>query len=270
MKPRVARVRPSLEVFALASTSVEPCRSTFYHPPQERRLEAVTVRLPTHHEQQPATDAPGPLYQPAGIAHSLGDRPSSLALSRSWTLAVCTATAGISTRVFRYDVVLASGDLLACVVASGPPFAVVLTDWLSVMAALGEAARPSASRTRARNASSARSQAPSSRQLRKCHKPCPTAASRGASCARGMLPRNTYSIPFTASRKSRVRGCPWRLLGDSKGANSAHWASVKYPRYNLRCTPPRTSPILPSTQVVIRRVYPAVTSPVMDVCAVLR
>jgi hypothetical protein len=61
MKPRVARVRSSFEVFALASTSVEPCRSTFYHPPQERRFKAVTVRLPTHHEQQPATDAPGPL-----------------------------------------------------------------------------------------------------------------------------------------------------------------------------------------------------------------
>ena len=99
MKPRCAGVRPSFEVFALASTSVEPCQTTFYHPPQERRLEAVTVRLATHHEQQkPATE------------------------SRSWMLAVCNATARISTMVFHYGVALASGDLVARVVASGPPF----------------------------------------------------------------------------------------------------------------------------------------------------
>ena len=76
MKARCAGVRPGFEVFALASTSVEPCQSTFYHPPQERRLDAVTVGLATHHEhQQPATDGPGPLYQQAGIVPIGPDHP---------------------------------------------------------------------------------------------------------------------------------------------------------------------------------------------------
>ena len=60
-----------------------------------------------------------------------------------------------------------------CNTSLGARFAVVLTDWLSVMAALGVAARHSASRTRTRNASAARSQVPSSRQLRKHHQTVP-------------------------------------------------------------------------------------------------
>jgi hypothetical protein len=44
-------------------------------------------------------------------------------------------------------------DLLASIVAVRPPFSVVLTDWLSMMAALGCRFRPAASRASPRNSS---------------------------------------------------------------------------------------------------------------------
>jgi hypothetical protein len=65
------------------------------------------------------------------------------------------------------DVALATGDFLAPVVAAAPPFSVVLTVWLSMMAALGVDSRPRLTRTRSRSVAAMRSQAPSSRQRRK-------------------------------------------------------------------------------------------------------
>ena len=66
-----------------------------------------------------------------------------------------------------YDVPFASGYLLARVVASGPPFSVVFTDWLSMMAALGLVSRPWACRSMACSVSWTRCQVPSRRQVRK-------------------------------------------------------------------------------------------------------
>jgi hypothetical protein len=51
------------------------------------------------------------------------------------------------------DVPLAPIYLLAGIVASGPPFSVVFTDWLSKMAALGVGCLPALTRTCSRTAS---------------------------------------------------------------------------------------------------------------------
>lgn len=51
------------------------------------------------------------------------------------------------------QVAFAAVDLLASIVAVRPPFSVVLTDWLSMMAALGCRLRPAASRVSPRNSS---------------------------------------------------------------------------------------------------------------------
>jgi hypothetical protein len=65
------------------------------------------------------------------------------------------------------QVALATIDLLARVVAVRAPLSVVLTDWLSMIAALGCRLRPAASRTSPRNSSWIRFQVPSRRQQRK-------------------------------------------------------------------------------------------------------
>jgi hypothetical protein len=51
------------------------------------------------------------------------------------------------------EMTFAAVYLLAGIISVEPPFSVVLTDWLSRMAALGSASRPSAMRTPVRNAS---------------------------------------------------------------------------------------------------------------------
>jgi hypothetical protein len=61
----------------------------------------------------------------------------------------------------------ATVDFLAGVIAMEPTFSVVLTDWLSIMAALGSSSRPSAMRTFARNASWSCVQVPSRRHTEK-------------------------------------------------------------------------------------------------------
>lgn len=50
------------------------------------------------------------------------------------------------------QVAFAPFDVFACVIASTAPFSVVLTDWLSIMAALGVATRSNAWRSSSRNA----------------------------------------------------------------------------------------------------------------------
>ena|SRR5260370_36962760 len=49
------------------------------------------------------------------------------------------------------DMPFATFDFLATIIASKPPFSVVLTDWLSIMAALGWGSRPNWMRSFSRN-----------------------------------------------------------------------------------------------------------------------
>ena len=65
------------------------------------------------------------------------------------------------------QVALAALDLFAPIVAASPPFCVVFTDWLSMIAALGVGWLPSFTRTAWRKAVCIRLQVPSLRHLRK-------------------------------------------------------------------------------------------------------
>ena len=119
---------------------------------------------------------------------------------------------------------LASGNPLTRVITAGPPFSVVFTDWLSMIAALGVASRLATSRTRTRKASSTRSQVPSFRHFRKYHQTVPQGGKSWGISRQGMPPRSTYRMPLTTSRRSVVLGWPLAVSGGSRGANSSHWA----------------------------------------------
>ena len=54
---------------------------------------------------------------------------------------------GADTEQMPASEALAAGDLLAAIVAAGPPFSVVFTVWLSITAALGLSFRPAWART---------------------------------------------------------------------------------------------------------------------------
>lgn len=62
---------------------------------------------------------------------------------------------------------LSSVDFLPGIISMEPPFSVVFTDWLSMMAALGSASRPSASRSLSRKVPCIRSHVPSRRHVEK-------------------------------------------------------------------------------------------------------
>ena len=122
---------------------------------------------------------------------------------------------------------LASGYPFTSVVASRPPFSVVFTDWLSMMAALGVAYRPAASRTRVRKASSTRSQVvPSSRHFRKCHQTVPHDGRSWGSIRQGMPPRSTYRMPLTISSRFVVLGRTLVVSDGGRRADSSHRASA--------------------------------------------
>src|SRR5947209_1404574 len=79
------------------------------------------------------------------------------------------------------QVALAPFNVLAFVVAVGPPFCAVFTDWLSRIAADGVGSRPACSRTRTRKASCTTSTTPAPRHRQKCSQ---TSAWGGKSCGK--------------------------------------------------------------------------------------
>ena len=144
----------------------------------------MTVRFALHHGEQPATGDPRPRHQPASVTSIRPDQlqPGEPAqqFGQHQLRAVSVLNVGGMNHYCQqqphgvhHDMPFAARYLLARVVTPGPPFSVVFTDWLSMMAALGVAPRPAPSRTRARRAFSTRSHVPSSRHLRKYHQTVP-------------------------------------------------------------------------------------------------
>ena len=160
-----------------------------------------------------------------------------------------------------YDVTLAPSDLFAGIIATRPPFSVVFTDWLSMIAALGVASRPAASRTLGRKASSMASQVPSSRHFRKYHQTVPQGGKSWGTIRQGTPPRSTYRMPLVTSGKSTVRGCPLALAAGKKGANSAHWGSVKSLGYGFLFIPPSYQGFRPPVWAMIMQDYPVSHTP---------
>ena len=143
------------------------------------------------------------------------------------------------------DMSLATHHLLTSVIATRPPFSVVLTDWLSMIAALGVGSLPSACRTLGRRASWTRSHVPSSLHARKYHHTVPQGG-RSWGMARHVHPlRRTYRMPFTTSRSSTVRGRPPGLAGGSSRPRISHCSSVRSLGYgSCSCTKYNTCSIL--------------------------
>ena len=132
------------------------------------------------------------------------------------------------------DVSLSTVDLLTSIIATRPPFSVVFTLWLSMIAALGVGFLPSASRTQGRSVSLTRSHVPSMVQLRKyLYRVCQGGRSCGT-IRQGHPLRSKYRMPFTTSRRSTVRGRPPGLAGGSRGPRISHCSSVRSLGYDLR------------------------------------
>ena len=165
--------------------------------------ELVAVRVAPHHGQQPTAGSPGPRHQPARVPSIGPDDPQpwepAQQLGQHQLGAVPVLDAGSMNHHIQeqahgvhYDVAFASGNPFTGIITPRPPFSVVFTDWLSMMAPLGVASRPAASLTRTRNASSTPSHVPLSRHFRKYHQTVPQGGRSWGIRRQGMPPRSTY------------------------------------------------------------------------------
>ena len=184
LNPCLAGLWQSFIILAQPTTPTQPCQCAFDDPSARQHLKMVAVRRTLDNLQKPTTECTGPLYQLSCIAaispYQLESRKSPQKLGQHELDPVSVLDVrsmddnGQKQSQSVYDdMALASRDLLARIVATRPPFSVVLTDWLSIMAALGVGSRPSASRTFGRSASWMRSQLPSSLHCRKYHDTVP-------------------------------------------------------------------------------------------------
>ena len=165
-------------VFTEPPLQVEPTEGPFHDPPAGQHLEGVLPRRTAHQFQAPTAHQLGPLHQLAAVGPIGPDHLQSvLATHQAFQYQPSTvAILNVGGMHYRrqqqpqsihHNVTFASLYPLARVVTSRPPFSVVFTDWLSMTAALGLAARPWDCRRLERRASLALCQVLSLRQVRK-------------------------------------------------------------------------------------------------------
>jgi len=151
-------------VFAHSPVSPDPPEGALDDPPSGKHREADDVIASLYNLQHPTAYGLRPFDEftriPSVCPNELQSRvlPTEFAKHELGTVAILNVGSmddhgqdqaqGIDDQV-----PLAPLDFLARVVPSRPPFSVVLTLWLSTMAAEGEAFRPAAKRTFLRRAS---------------------------------------------------------------------------------------------------------------------
>ena len=236
--PSLGCLRQRLVVLAQPTTPAQPCECALNHPSARQYFKSVAAPRPFDDPERPACQLPHPLDQLSSIPRVSPDQAHTIKavfqLADQQLRSISVLNVGRMNHHVQqqscgvhYDVVLSTFDLFARVVAARPPFSVVLTDWLSMMAALGSASLPSASRTSGRNSSWTRFHVPSTVHPRKyLYTVCQGGRSFGSIRQEHPL-RRTYRMPFTISRRSTERGRPPLLAGGSRGARISHCSSVR-------------------------------------------
>ena len=170
---RLTDLGSALVVLAQPPVVVQPAKRPFHQPAGGEQLEPNQLRRPLDDAQRPVEGRPHRAQQPAGIA-TVGKggvdarqplRDGGQQLGRPLPI---LAMRGMhdhrqqQPHRLNEDVPLPSRDLLPRVVpAKPPPFSVVCTDWLSMMARDGSGSRPACTRSSWRSASLIASQVPS-------------------------------------------------------------------------------------------------------------
>ena len=256
--PGLGGFRQGLVVLAQPSAPSQPGQRSFHHPAPGQHLKAMAVPGTLYDLQDPTGEEGHPVRQLPPVAaispdklqawkssqqftdDQLGSIPPELAEGPGCWPGGPPPPAAVPWYLphgIYNDMPLSSGDFLASVIAPRPPFSVVFTLWLSMMAALGAEFRPSASRTMGRSASWTRSQVPSTDHRRKyLYKVCQGGKSWGA-IRQGQPARSTYKMPLTTSRRSTLCGRPPGLAGGSNGKRISHCSPVRSLGYGLRFMP---------------------------------
>jgi hypothetical protein len=155
---RFAAFRQRFVVLAQTTIAAEPGKGSFDDPTFGQNLETGDVVAALDDLQDPVAQFSGPLDQFAGIPPIGPDQlqprefPDQFGQHQLGPVAVLDIGGmhdeGQDQAQGVYDdVPLATLDLLAGVVAAGPPFSTVFTDWLSMIAAEGLGFRSAWTRT---------------------------------------------------------------------------------------------------------------------------
>ena len=244
VQPRFRCTGQGFIVLAQPATS-QPRQCSLNHPPAWQHLKLMAGPGTLDDLQDPARHGHHPVHQLTAVASVSPDESQAWESSYQF---IDDQPRPISVldigRMHHHrqqqahgiydDVSLSTVDLLTSIIATRPPFSVVFTLWLSMIAALGVGFLPSASRTQGRSVSLTRSHVPSMVQLRKyLYRVCQGGRSCGT-IRQGHPLRSKYRMPFTTSRRSTVRGRPPGLAGGSRGPRISHCSSVRSLGYDLR------------------------------------
>jgi hypothetical protein len=174
---RLTRLGEVCIIFAQASVAIEPAQGPFDNPAlrdDPKALEAVGTLRNLQADRPLGPQRPDPVHQGTGIGAVGPAMPQPRALvpeDRAYGLGAITVLHAGSrddhreAQPARIDeaVALAAVDRLVGIKAAAPPVSVVLTDWLSMMPALGWRRLPAAARISPRSRSCIRCQVPSRR-----------------------------------------------------------------------------------------------------------
>jgi hypothetical protein len=196
MNPGFRTCRQHLIVLAEPAIAAQPTKGALHHPPLGQHFKAVAAPGTFDHPDEPAAQGIGPLDQRPAI-HPVspdqlepGEVPLELGQHQLGSLGVLEIS-GMNhyhqqqSQGVHYDMALVASDLLACIVAPRPPFSVVLTVWLSMMAALGVGSLPSAARPWDARPRGGSPKCPRLASDESIPKQCPKGAGRGVATARG-------------------------------------------------------------------------------------
>ena len=233
------------EVLGQSPTETQPAEGPLHHPAPGKHVKALEVVGALHDLEldgqlrpevaYPLDELPGvgavrpdmPEIQPAS-AQGLEDDSRSIAILHVGRM---NTSHQDQAECIDKDVPLAAFRLFAGVVAFGAPLSVVLTDWLSRIAALGAPSRPSLRRTCHRSSSWMRCHVPSADQAAKYLN---TEFQGGKSCgsARHAHPvRRLYRMASTTSFRVYVAGRPPRAVphfaGPKRGSIRRNCSSVR-------------------------------------------
>ena len=174
----VVPVSSTGQALAQPTATSQPCKCSLNHPSSRQHLELMAVSRTPHNLQRPTRQGHDPINQLACVTSISPDQSQArepslqFANNQLCTISVLDVS-GVDhdcqqqSYSVHDDMPLAARHLLTGIITTRPPFSVVFTLWLSMIAALGLVCRPSAVRTLSRRASWTLSQVPSFRQVRK-------------------------------------------------------------------------------------------------------
>jgi hypothetical protein len=157
-------IHTSFIIFAQPTIPSQPSKRSLNYPTPWQHLEPFSPFIALYHLKHPATHLFNPLHQLTSVTSICPNQAQAWKLSFDLlkdplgSISVLDR-GGVNhhcqdqSQGVDQDVPLSTCNLFPRVIASRPPFSVVFTLWLSIIAALGVSSRPSALRTSSRRVS---------------------------------------------------------------------------------------------------------------------